>query len=240
MTAIYSYISQEHKTGFIAADDIELNTGKRVDKIVLVANRFAIGVHGKTSVIRALETIASFQQYNNVEKINSLEQLLCSTWQLTKVICDFQYKERLKAKENGDLSEKDWADFIASSATLVILDCRDLCLFEVEQKALFPPDKIDDHAEMRQKSYDKLHLASFASIAARRDWEELNLSDIQNPFKFAKKRFETDRARVSNIGGLGTIVVINNEKLLYHSAFNSPLKYLLNELQLNHNGNKSA
>jgi hypothetical protein len=156
----------------------------------------------------------------------NLNDVLTQTWELTKLLCDRHYSEKQAQKERGEVLDFDWMQFEHSSATLVILDCRTYTIYEVEQKRLFPPDKIDQLAEVRPKETDILHLSSLADIAARRSCETASFDDVEQVLSFVAKRIRKDQSVVPIIGDPGTIVIVCDGKITKHTTFNGPKDYI--------------
>lgn len=230
MTAVYSFASPSRKIGFIAVDDLDSSTGAKAEKIVLCSRRFAIAGTGKAVPVRALQSIAGCEEYDNIESPKSLNDILDQAWDLTKLLCECYYVREQARKNRDEVSEIDWALFIASSAKLVILDCETYAIHEVEQQ-LFPPERINPLATVQHKKPDTLHLAELASFVVRRNGEAADFDNAEQILSFLAKRISEDHAAEPKIGGLGSIVIVHRGQISNYSAFKGPRDYIENLLK---------
>lgn len=199
MTAIYACVIKKEQFGIIASDNIIVNTKKRVDKIVLINDRFAIGVFGKDSVIHSLNLINHFQQFHSCQKAKTLDEVLNLVWELAEIICNYQYEYLKKDKEDGKISEKEWTlDIKPATYSLIILDCQEFDLYQVDENRLFSPKDINLNPRVKKLEDKTLHLFSFAMIVARREKENINKNIQLNPLHYFKQRTKNWRLGFSD------------------------------------------
>jgi len=226
MTAIYSYASPNDEIGFVGADNINLENSQKVDKITLVGGRYAIGTYGKGVVTQALDTIASFEMFENVTSPHTLEEILAEAWKITRILCEQHYNTWEDRKKNNEIKEIEWVEFLNSSTTLVILDCQEFELYEVKQPYLFPPDKIQMTTEISKMATNILHLSSFASIAARRDHEKVTFNNRKEILSFLEDRILKDQKVVDKIGDLGAVIIAHRDGVTCRTSFTGAIDYI--------------
>ena len=233
MTAIYSFVSQSKKVAFIAADSVDGASGQKVDKVTLVGQRFAIATYGSGVVTTALEAIVAFEAFDNVTSPEGVENILEKAWEITRKLCEMHYNKKREAKERGEVSDLEWRVFQSSITGIIILDCQEYKLFELKADQLFPPPTLTPFTNIMQKESGLLHLTEFARLAAGKDTENFELEplDTEEILKFLKRRIERDKIKVKNLGNLGTVVIVEEGKITYNTAFDGAMDYMTDSIR---------
>lgn len=221
MTAIYGFASKQDNTAFIAADNLEYNSKKRVDKIHYLENRFAIGITGQDIVASVLASMVSFETCSNFKKSISIEKLVADILKYTGILSQCVYPKYEKEVRNGRLPKAHLEIAKRNSITLIILDCLNYELFEAFLGSAFPPDNLRKHADIKKLFDNKLHLFSLAAKDGRASQEDLDIKAIPDIQNFLLNRVNKDKSRKPIIGDLGATVISKNNKAEYFSCFST-------------------
>jgi len=106
MTAICAYFSMQSRCCFVAADDIEYTTGRKVDKLHLLQERWIIASHGQDITELSINAVTYFQGFDKLD-FSKTELVIDHVIRATKGISQRLYPEYLKSHQSGRISRRD-------------------------------------------------------------------------------------------------------------------------------------
>lgn len=225
MTALYGFASKNDKLAFMGADNIEYFSGRKVEKILFIEERYAIGIYGQDTpkhVIEAIKVLSGAINIPNHESIQSLLQTISRTlFRLSQCLYPY-YKS---AVEKGSIPEEHWDILQKESLSLAILDCLNYELYKVELGSFFPP-KLSS-PQLQELLSDRLHLFALAA-SGKEAIECLSANARRNPIQLLRDRIHHDKSRFQNkVGDLGShIMVTKDHTITYSSAFSDAGDYI--------------
>jgi len=245
MTAIYGFTSKEKEIAFLFSDNLTQGifydeSGKqkrferRLDKIHIIGNRFAIAIIGNEITLDAIEGLKILNDPNNFTKskdrVTSLDDLVNKIKDGTRLICKSQNKVR---------------DYTKNQPTkIVILDCTEYELYEVDFGEDIPPNKLLKPT-ITNLPPDKLHFFALAAQAAKYEKNPpylcINDDDINSFEKIEKlmdeifdfhrniikdKKIKQNGITVS-IGERGIYVLVKDDEIKYYSYYKTLNDFIL-------------
>ncbi len=225
MSAIYAYFSKEPECCFMATDDRENTTGRKVDKLQIVNNRWVLSCYGQDIVSSAVSAISYMEYFRST--IFSTEDLVAQIIRATRAIANRMYPAYLKSYESGKISPSAWEAIQQNSLNIVILDTVDLRLLQVDFGSAFPPDGIVDSPEIETSfEANKLHRFVLAGGITNRPFDEISVDE--NFYARAERIVESDRLENPNIGKLGMAFIKSAGESSVTSVFSDVDDFIAN------------
>ena len=227
MTAIYAFASKHDQFAFIVSDNVEINSRKKVDKVFLLENRFAIAVFGQDVAVHAIEAMVRFEKCSNFVPFGLFKRIIQEMGRNTKAICERLYPMYLKKIEEGEIAEKDWDQVLNNTLNIVVLDCSTYSLYQADFGYPFPPEKLFDKPKSKVLTGRWLHLFALAQVVTGSSQEDIDISSLKDdPYGFMQDRINQDKLKNQQIGNLGASIVVREGKLEVRSCFSDPLDFI--------------
>jgi len=227
MTAIYAFASKSNKLAFIASDNIEIKSRKKVDKVFLLEGHFYVGVLGPDVAVEAIDAMKKFEDYPNFTPLDSAQTIMEKIGEYTKVLCNYHYRKHLEDSKFNKTTQRDWDEILKNDLKIVVLDFLKYDLYKADFGYPFPPEKLLDKPEIKKLTDGILHLFGFAKDVAKSSQENIDIRSIKDdPYSFVQERINQDKLRVQQIGDLGASIIVKEGKSEFLSCFSDPLEYI--------------
>jgi hypothetical protein len=214
MSVIYAFFSKEAECCFLATDDCENTTGRKVDKIQVLKNRWVLSCYGQDIVSAAIGAVSYIEYFRNT--VFSTEDIIAQIVRATKRISQKMYPAYLKSYESGNISQSAWEAIQQNSLNVIILDSVNFQLSEANFGSAFPPDRILDTPDIKTAfEADKLHRFVLTERIRNRPFDAISVDD--DFFAQAERIVKSDKAENPNIGNLGMVFI----KAVGETAVNS-------------------
>jgi hypothetical protein len=224
MTAIYSYFSTQPRCSFIAADNIEYTSGRKVDKLHFLEDRWIIACYGQDIAELSINAVTYFQGFDLLD-FSTAERIIDHIIRATRGIAQRVYPEYLKSYQSGRISQEDWDIVLRNNLNVVILDTSELTLYDVGFGSAFPPSSILDSPVIRKDfAPGCLHRFALAERIQNRPFDSIDPS--QDLLAQIGKIVEHDRIENSAIGSLGATVVKTSTGTITRTAFSGIDEYV--------------
>ena len=225
MSAIYAYFSKEPECCFMATDDRENTTGRKVDKLQVFKNRWVLCCYGQDIVSSAISAVSYMEYFKT--SVFSTQDLVTMIVRATQSISQRMYPAYLKYYESGKISKSAWEAIQQNSLNVVILDSVDFELSEVSFGSAFPPERVLDSPQINTSFVsNKLHRFVIARAIHNRPFDNLSADD--DFYAQAKRIVEFDRLEDANIGNLGMVFIKSAGESSVTSVFSDMEDFIAN------------
>ena len=226
MTAIVAYINKSNAEdiSLLAADDLEVISRTKVDKLTKINSRFTLGIVGLQAVHWAIEEgIAYFNSFNGIVNIETIGEL---ETELTTVI-SFAFR---KWTETNTLS--NIKDQLNITSIIIVMDCIEKCIYSCDiGKAWGIPTQTDWEVKFNKICENGLYVFG---IPAENEIYIIpeNVGAIpQNIHKEMNDLFSQYSEKYKSfVGQYGCNQFSKNESSTFNSCFNSYCDYITNQI----------
>lgn len=164
MTAIYCYLSTDGRNAAMVSDDLEYTTKRRVDKIFLVDDRWAVAFYGQDLPDEAISVLNHFRDTTIAFTPNSTGELINQIALVSKSVGERVYPVYLDQIKRGIISDENWALVKANSLNMLVFDSLEFRLTNVSLGYPFPPERIILDPEPENSfEWGKVHRFALAS-----------------------------------------------------------------------------
>lgn len=225
MTAIYAFTSPSSRRAAVAADDVEYNTGKRVDKVHRVFDRYVLAVHGSDIIEHAIGAVARFFGVEDHHAPETIDELVRDLALAGKEVTPIVFPQYEKAHKKGQISEQDWQVLLANPTSLVVLDAENLRMCNVDFGYPFPPGRLKLTPTLRDLEPEMLHRFALAANVVPGP-EPLDLPSIGDLPAFFARTLAADRKKEKALGSIGAMVTVDGEQCTVRSCLKNPVDFV--------------
>ncbi len=229
MTAIYAYSLPVEGRAALVADNREIVTGRKVEKVFLSHGRFGVAVYGIELTVQAIGVLGSFEGrrgFDAPENANAFAEYLADT---AKSVVRKVYPLYSRALADGLIPQASWEAMLQNKASFVVLDTHTLDLLDVDMGFVWPPERIASSVTISRLVPARLHLHASARRAANGANDEPLPEGALNE-EFFSARITRDSARASEIGCLGAALYCNGAQTTLTPAFQSTEELIEQEM----------
>lgn len=225
MTAIYAFTCPEIRLAAVAADDIEFNSGARVDKVMMTFDRYAVALHGSDLMTHAIGAVGRFHQVEGHTPPASIEDFAANLARAGVEVARLLYPKYVEAHRCGQIPEENWQVVHQNRACVVVLDCHSLRLCNLDFGLPFPPERLRLVPDVEELEHKVLHRFGLASGLVTGP-QPLDIPVERDLTQYFAGLLAADHERERALGSLGASIVVDGERRVERSCLADPPEYV--------------